>query len=97
MSRTKPSAKDITEAREGAKRHHRTPGEKRAVAPRPLVTPTKKRPAGETSLTRNLELQKPAPPPEHRPRPQKPVNLRTGKRKPKQARTVSRTLSAKKH
>jgi len=97
MSRTKPSAKDITEARDAAKRHHRTPGEKRAVAPRPLLSPTKKRPAGETSLTWNLELEKPAPPPEHRPRPQKPVNLRTGKRKPKQARTVSRALSAKKH
>src|SRR5438067_13522508 len=97
MSRTKPPAKEITRAREGAKRHHKTTGQKRAVAPRPLVTPTKKRPAGETSLTWNLELEKPqAPPPERRPRPQRPVNLRTGKRKPKAARSIRRAASAKK-
>ena len=96
MSRTKPPAKEITRAREGAKRHHKTPGEKRAVAPKPLVTPTKKRPAGETSLTWNLELEKrPAPPPS-RPRPQKPVSLRTGKRTPKHGKKLRQALSAKK-
>ena len=97
MSKAKPSAKEIRRAREAA-RHHRTkPGEKRAVAPKPLLAPTKKRPAGETSLTWNLELEKAPPPPPNRPKPQKPVNLRVGKRKPKKAKKIKRALSAKKH
>jgi len=51
VGKTKPSTKEIRKAREAAKHHRKKPGEKRAVAPRPLVAPTKKRPAGETSLT----------------------------------------------
>jgi hypothetical protein len=97
MSRTKPSAKEIRKAREAAKHHRKKPGEKRAVAPRPLLAPTKKRPAGETGLTWNLELEKPAPPPPNRPKPQKPIALRAGKRKPKKAKKLTRALSAKKH
>ena len=97
MSRAKPPAKEITKARDAAGRHHKTKGEELAVAPRPLMTPTKKRPAGETSLTWNLELEKPTPPPPNRPRPQKPENLRVGKRTPKHAKKVRRALSAKKH
>jgi hypothetical protein len=96
-NRMKPPAKEISKAREGAKRHHRTPGEKLAGAPRPMATPTKKRPAGETSLTWNLELEKPPAPPPNRARPQKAENLRVGKREPKSARSVRRSLSAKKH
>jgi hypothetical protein len=97
MSKTKPSAKEIRKAREAAKHHRTKPGQKRAVAPRPLLAPTKKRPAGETSLTWNLELEKPPPPPPNRPKKQKPVNLRVGKRKPKKAKRLVRALSAKKH
>jgi hypothetical protein len=97
MSKTKPSAKEIRKAREAAKHRRKTPGEKRAVAPRPLLAATKKRPAGETSLTWNLELEKPPPPAPNRPKPQKPVNLRVGKRKPKKAKQLTRARSAKKH
>jgi hypothetical protein len=97
MSNTKPSAKGITKAREAAKHHRKKPGEKRALAPRGILTPTKKRPAGETSLTWNLELQRPLPPPPNRPKRQKPVNLRVGKRKPKKAKKLAQALSAKKH
>ncbi|MEA2663039.1 MAG: hypothetical protein QOH08_2611 [Chloroflexota bacterium] len=97
MAKPKPSAKEIRAAREAARHHRKKPGEKRAVAPRPLLAPTKKRPAGETSLTWNLELEKPPPPPPNRPKPQKPVNLRVGKRKPKKAKKLKRALSAKKH
>jgi hypothetical protein len=97
MSRTKPPAKEISKAREAAKHHRKTPGERRAVAPRGLLTPTKKRPAGETSLTWNLELEKPAPPPPNHPKPQRPQNLRAGKRKPKKAHKLRQALSAKKH
>jgi hypothetical protein len=97
MSRTKPPAKEITKAREAAKRHRSRPGEKRALEPRPLVNPTKKRPAGETSLTWNLELEKPPPPPPNRPRAQKPQNLRVGKRTPKRAKKLRQARSAKKH
>jgi len=96
VSRTKPPAKKITEARDAAKRHHRTTDEKRSVAPRPLATPTKKRPAGETSLTWNLELEKTPSPPSSRPRPTRPENLRVGTRKPQAARSARRAASAKK-
>jgi len=51
VNKTKPCAKEIRKAREAAKHHRMKPGEKRAVAPRPLVSPTKKRLAGEASLT----------------------------------------------
>jgi hypothetical protein len=97
MSKNKPSAKEITKAREAAKHHQRKPGEKRAVAPRDILTPTKKRPAGETSLTWNLELERPEPPPPNRPKRQPPQNLRAGKRKPKHAKKLKQALSAKKH
>jgi hypothetical protein len=96
MPRTKPPAKSITKAKEAAKRHHKKPGQKLAVAPRPLLAPTKKRPAGETSLTWNLELERPAPPPPNRPTPQRPENLRAGKRKPKRAKKLKQALSPKK-
>ena len=95
MGRTKPPAKEITKARDAARRHRTPPGEKQAVAPRPAVNPTKKRPAGETSLTKNHELERPAPP--NRPRAQKPQDLRVGKRTPKRAKKVQRARSAKKH
>jgi hypothetical protein len=96
VSRAKPPAKKITEARDAARRHHRTTGEKRAVAPRPLVTPTKKRPAGETTLTWNLELEKTPTAPSSRTRPTRPENVRVGTRKPQAARSASRAASAKK-
>jgi hypothetical protein len=96
VARTKPPAKLIRKAKEAARHHHKKPGEKRAVAPRPILTPTKKRPAGETSLTWNLELEKAPPPPPNRPKPTKPVNLRAGKRKPKRAKKIVQALSAKK-
>jgi hypothetical protein len=96
VPRTKPPAKEITKAKEAARRHHKTPGEKRAVAPRPILTPTKKRPAGETSLTWNLELEKPPPPTPNRATHQKPENLRVGKRTPKRAKKIIRARSAKK-
>jgi len=97
MGRTKPPAKEITKARDAARRHRTPPGEKQAVAPRPAVSPTKKRPAGETSLTWNVELEKPAPPRPNRPRAQKPEDLRVGKRTPKRAKQLRRARSAKKH
>lgn len=96
-SKTKPAATEISKARESSKRHHKTAGEKLAVAPRPAGTPTKKRPAGGTGLTWNLDLEKPPTPPPARATRQKPENLRVGKRKPKAARSVRRTASAKKH
>jgi hypothetical protein len=51
MRKTKPSATEIRKVREAARHHRKKPGEKRAFAPRPLAASTKKRPAGETSLT----------------------------------------------
>jgi hypothetical protein len=97
MRKTKPSATEIRKVREAARHHRKKPGEKRAFAPRPLAASTKKRPAGETSLTWNLELEKPPPPPPNRAKPQRPVNLRVGKRKPKRAHKLRQALSAKKH
>jgi hypothetical protein len=96
VPRTKPPAKEITKAKLAARHHQPKPGEKRAVRPPPILTPTKKRPAGETSLTWNLELEKPPPPPPNKPKPTKPVNLRVGKRKPKRAKKLVRLLTAKK-
>jgi hypothetical protein len=96
VGKVKPAAKEITEARAGARRHHRTAGEALAVAPR-LTTPTKRRPSGETSITRNAALERPAVRPPHRPSVRPAEDLRVGTRKPKRAKKVERARSAKKH
>ena len=96
MAGSKPSAKEISEAKASAGRHRKTPGEEQATSPRPVGTPTKKRPSGNTGRTRNEALERPAPAP-RRSGPKQPAeNLRVGRRVPKRGRAVRASESRKK-
>jgi len=88
MAAKKPAAKEITAARLGARRAKATTGETRAHQLRRPGTPTKKRPAGGTSLTANAALERPAPPPAPKPPRPAPTKTRAGRRVPKQGRAV---------